>query len=351
MPDRIQVLVDGVDYGGWETVRIQEAIEQLAGFFELSVSDKWAGQPVSRPILAGSICEISLNGETVITGFIDEVETSRDPQNHSITFRGRDATGDLADCVVLNISQVTGLKLDKIAQRFCKPFGIGVVVEPGVNIGDPWPGFGIVCGEKLYATLNQIARARGVLLTSDGLGNLVLGKPGTTVAPTTLQVGKNVLMSKCKADLKERFSEYHVYTQAPGAGLDVPPSMNNEAISYDSQMKKLRYRPTATQGEFALNLKYSQQYANWLRNTTASRSQTATYTVNGWAHKSGVWRKNTLVQVVDPDMNLNEQRLISVIARTLDPKNGSRTEITTVGKHAFDQLAEPNDLIALENAA
>lgn len=349
MSDVISVSVDGQDYGGWKSVRITRGIEQLAGAFELTATDKWAAQNAERPILAGSSCTITLNGTTVITGFVDSVDVDRSDQDHSIRFAGRDRTGDLVDCVILNISQVVGLKLDAIAQRICKPFGIGVIVD--TDVGDSWPQIALICGQKAFSALDQIARSRGVLLTSDGQGNLVLTQPGVAVAPVELNVGSNILRSRTHVDLRQRFSEYHIYTQAPGVGLDAPPNMSNEAVAFDAQIKALRFRPTGSQGDFALDPKFTQLRANWTRNVAAARSQTASYTVNGWAHSAGIWNPNVLVPVIDRDLQVKGQRLISQVTHTLDERSGTRTDIDTVGKHAFDRLAVPNDLLALAGGA
>lgn len=349
MSDRIEVTVGGQKYGGWKRVRITRGIEQLTGSFELTVTDKWAIQNKSRPILPGMACSITLNGTPVITGFVDELDVDHDADGHEITFIGYDHTEDLVDCIVLNISQVTGLKLDKIAERICAPFGIKVIVA--TDPGAAWPQVAMICGQKAFAVLDQIARARGVLLTSDGLGNLVLTEPGSAVAPVALQLGVNALRSRGNVKLKGRFSEYHVYTQLPGAGLDVPPDMSNEAVAYDPQMQALRYRPTGSEGEFALDPAFTQLKANWTRNVAAARSQKATYSTAGWAHTQGIWSPNVLVPVIDPELQIKGRRLISQVTQTLDERGGTRSEMETVGQHAYDRLAVPNDLLALAGAA
>lgn len=345
----LQLFVNGDIYGGWESMRITRGLEQLAGMFELTVSEKWAGQDVARPIAAGSACIIKLDGDEVITGFIDEVDSDGDSENHTLTFRGRDATGDLVDCIAVTPLQLAGLKLDQIAKKLCKPFGIKVVVD--ADVGDAWPLINIVCGQKIFELLDQIARARGVLLTSDGLGNLVITEPGTTVAPVKIELGRNALRSHGHTDLKGRFSEYHIYDQLTGSGSSTYDDSHTqiEAIAYDPVMKALRYRPSGQQGDLTLNQRFAKQRANWMRNTAAARSQRATHAVNGWKHSAGLWKPNTLVSVTDKWLQLdNQQRLISEVVYSLAAK-GKTAEISTVTKGAYDRLVEPNSLLLMEN--
>ena len=52
MPEVI-LTVGGRQYGGWKSVDIRRGIEQIAGSFELSVTERWAGQDQMRPIRQG----------------------------------------------------------------------------------------------------------------------------------------------------------------------------------------------------------------------------------------------------------------------------------------------------------
>ena len=49
MANECTLWVNGMIYGGWTAIRINRGIEQLAGSFTLSVTEKWPGQAESRP--------------------------------------------------------------------------------------------------------------------------------------------------------------------------------------------------------------------------------------------------------------------------------------------------------------
>ena len=52
------------------------------------------------------------------------------------------------------------------------------------------PGFKINPGDTVFETLDQLARAQGVFLTTDGEGRLVLARAGKEKAKTVLEFGK-----------------------------------------------------------------------------------------------------------------------------------------------------------------
>lgn len=337
----IQLQVGTASYGGWERVRICTGLEQLAGVFELGVSDKWAGQPVVRPIAAGSRSTILLDGKPLITGYIDQVKIEREEKDHSISFSGRDATGDLVDCIIEQPVQILNLKLDAIANKLCAPFGIKVKVQG--SVGDKWPTVKAVCGERVFETLSKLAQERGVILTSDGLGNLVVGQPGVTKAAGKIVLGKNVLKSSGRVDLKERFSKYLVWAQLPGA--QEAPNMDVEGSAIDSTMQKIRYRPTGSECEAYGAPTYCMLRANWMRAVAASRSQEITYTVPGWKARGQLWRFNTVVSVTDSDYGLKDTEcLIKSVTYNFDDA-GMTTDITVTGKDAYDVLAVPDMLL------
>lgn len=53
MANECTLWVNGMIYGGWTAIRINRGIEQLAGSFTLSVTEKWPGQAEARPIKKG----------------------------------------------------------------------------------------------------------------------------------------------------------------------------------------------------------------------------------------------------------------------------------------------------------
>ena len=196
-------------YGGWKRISIRRALGRVAGTFDLNVTERWPGQDVSRPIQPGAACRVLVDGLAVITGYVDDVRISCSASEHSVTVRGRDKTGDLVDCCAPSM-QLAGASLAVIARNLCAPFGIEVVDGAGA---DTVPGFKINPGDTVFETLDQLARAQGVFLTTDGEGRLVLARAGREKAGTVLELGKNVMESRGSFSMADRYSEITVLGQ------------------------------------------------------------------------------------------------------------------------------------------
>ncbi|MCP1375397.1 phage baseplate assembly protein [Dyella lutea] len=330
--------IDGQRYGGWTSLRISRGIEQVAGGFELSVTERFDGLTKPRPIRPGQKATVSIDGTTVITGWVDVVAPNYDAASHTLSISGRDATGDLVDCAAICTAGVyKGRTLAQIATDLAKPFKVPVVVH--TDVGAPFAEWRIEPGETVMESLDRAARYRGVLLLSDGLGNLVITQPGSDKAPATLKLGDNILQARGHSSLQQRFAEYIVKAQQAGNDLLFgATAAQPSGRALDSAVG--RYRPTIILAEDQANAGTCKTRAEWQRTVSAARGSLVVYTVNGWRANGALWQPNTLVQVVDSYLGVNEQRLISQVDFTLD-EQGERTELTVVGRHAYDPIKIP----------
>ena len=154
MPD-VRLKVAGSEYGGWKRIRISRSIEQLAGSFDLAVSELWPGQDYERRILAGDACSVLVDGQALVTGYVDDVSIAHGSTRHEVGVSGRDATGDLVDCSAIKGSgQWASRTLEQIATELCKPFGIKVRAE--VNTGKAFNGFALQEGETVFEALTAV---------------------------------------------------------------------------------------------------------------------------------------------------------------------------------------------------
>ena len=84
--------------------------------------------------------------------------------------------------------------------------------------GNPSPLLAANPHETALSFLEKAARQRSALLTSDGVGGLLLTNGGTTRAPEPLRIGGNVQSSEGDQDWTHRFSDYIVKGQTAAAG-------------------------------------------------------------------------------------------------------------------------------------
>jgi len=286
--------VGGQRYGGWKSIDISRGLEQCAGTFRLSVTDRWPQQNEPRGIKAGAACRVTIDGRAVITGYVDDVEVSWSATSHEYRVSGRDKTADLVDCCPPSL-QLKGADLPALARRWAGLFGIEVMVEAECN--KAVPGFKTEEGETCFEMLERLARANAVMLTSDGDGRLVITRAGTRKAAAALQMGGNLLRLALSSSMKDRFSEVTVKGQSAGSDTwDGPGNAQAKGTATDPNV--LRYRPLtviAEQEEFG-------SAATRARHEVAVRygkGHQARALVNGWYAGTELWQPNRLADILD----------------------------------------------------
>lgn len=285
MPDRmkkdetqkpdVRLEINGVKYGGWTKIGIRRGIGQVAGTFELSISERWPGQPIPAHIELGASCVVTVDGVPVITGYVDDVAPSYNAASHTVSVTGRDKTCDLVDCCPPS-TQLKGATLAAVARSLVAPFGIEVVDETGVGVV---PGFKTNPGDTVFETLEQLARAKGVLLTTDGRGRLVICRASQKKAATVLELGKNVFEGKGKFSMRDRFSSVTVIGQTAATETwNGTSASQQKTVVTDAAVP--RHRPlvlVADQEHQGANKR-----AQWEVNIRYGKGNQATYTVYGW---------------------------------------------------------------------
>jgi prophage tail gpP-like protein len=336
----IRLVIDDYEWGGWQGYGVQLSMQRLSGSFTLQVTDRWAGQDTIRPVQAGSACELTVDGEVLITGYVDVRAPKYNSQEHRMALSGRDKTADLIDCTAAS-TQWIGRGLADIARTLARPFGIKVVDLANVNA--PFTTLKPDDGETVFEALERAARIRGVLLTTDGTGNLILTRAGSLRAHDPLVLGDNILTGQPEVDLRNVFSHYTLKGQMPGTDeFFGAPTAGVMATAIDTRIG--RYRPVTLMAEQSLDSASASDRITWEQNVRWGRAQSVVYEVMGHRQSNGdLWRPNMLVNVTDAYAELAEdERLITDVSYSLDD-NGERVELTVMPKEAFaiGPLPEP----------
>lgn len=334
-PDELALLTGGRVYGGWTTVIVGRSIEQLAGGFSVSVSERWPGQDAVRAIAPGEKFELMLGGARVMTGWVDTVDLGMDHLSHTVEVSGRDLTGDLVDCsAVSKTGQWQGQKIEAIARDLARPFGLKV--RDDVDTGVALASFALQEGETVFEAIERAARIRALLLTTDGDGTLVITRAGVKRVSTTLMTGVNILDCRARLDLRDRFAEYTAKGQAPGDDY-----FNAEAVSQIRAVAKdpgvTRYRPLVLTNDAPDLAATLRQRVQWEANVRAARSTEVQVTVQGWRHATGLWEPNTIVRLVAPPLRIDADLLISSVQYSLDQR-GTVTTLQLTRADAYKLL-------------
>ncbi len=333
----VELKVKSGIFSGWEEIEIKLGIEQICGTFQLDVTERWPGQDTPTPILPGNSCEVLLDGQTMITGYVDYTEPSYDDTSHAVSITGRDKTLDLVDCSAIHKSgQWRNRSLDQIASDICKPFGIKVIKL--VDVGDPFSTFNIQEGERAFEALDRMARMRAVLLMSDGLGNLLITRAGQNSIATELVEGVNIKRGSGKFSWKERFSHYVVKGQHRGTDGEPADNARGPSAAADDTVID-RYRPLVVLAEDQGHIASLKQRAEWEKNVRLGRANRATITVQGWKHADGLWLPNSLVHLRSPKLYADLDLLIAQVTYKKKRSTGTTTDLELVRPEAFDLLA------------
>lgn len=338
----VQLRIDGRIYGGWKRVDVQRSIEQIAGGFVLELTHRWPGVDVAPGLREGQACEVLLGEDVVITGYVDQFEPELTSTSSTIRVEGRDKTGDLVDCsAIYKGGQWRGVRLERIVRDIAQPFGIKVLIAPGLDQGDVFKSFSLEDGEKAFDAIDRACRLRAVLCTSTPAGEIWLGTSGDEESGATLAEGVNILRISATHTWKDRHSKIILKGQVPGDDDESGAAAAHlRAEAADAEID--RYRPLVVMAEHGTSNAALRDRAAWEVSVRMGRGKRGKVTVVGWrtgrdGKEGALWRPNTLMRVVSPRMNLDMDVLIVACAFTLT-EQGATTELTFARPEAFDQV-------------
>jgi prophage tail gpP-like protein len=296
---------------------------------------------IDSGISPGQECEVSIGDQPILKGYIDVLNTGYDSSSTRITVSGRDATGDLIDCAaaVDGPFEFNNIKLEKFVEKILKPFNISLTVL--ADTGAPFKRIAIQPGETAYELIDRVCRFRAVLPISDGVGGMLIIKPGGLRSEGFLERGKNILSGDFTVDWKDRFALYVVKGQSEAnAETSSAEAATGEGRATDALVG--RYRPTVITGENqGYNMTLSQR-AEWQAQFARARSVKVSYDVQGWYAKkesSSLWLPNSIVPLKDPVFGFSRDMLITTVSFRRS-NQGTFTSLELCLPEAFDLPAE-----------
>lgn len=336
MPE-IELLVGGRIHGGWEAIRVTRSIESMAGSFELTVSNRWGEPGEVWEILEEDECQVSVDGEVVLTGHVERRRPQIAAEERSLTYYGRDRTAALVDSdVLLDKWTLKGVTIDQLARTLAEPHGIKVSVHPDLILPKPraQDAFTVSPGDGAFEVLTRASAIAGVLLVSDGKGGLLVTRSGSAFALDDLVEGENILAATGDFDSTQRYARYVVMAQipgtdeAPGAGARVRAEASDDAVRRRSRV--LVVRPSS-----GVSTDYARRRADWEARVRAARAESVTVDVQGWRQRLGaLWPLNALVTARIPFFGVNGTMLIADVENSASAA-GPITRLRLVRPDAF----------------
>jgi prophage tail gpP-like protein len=320
--DEVILKAGGQVYGGWTKISVTRSLEAMSGSFTLELTWKWLGSEARYkafmdPIKQGQPCVIEIGGERVITGYVDDWMPSYDAETVTISVSGRDKTADLVDCSIDYPSgQFNNQTLTQIANAVCKPFGIKVIVN--TDVGEAFQRIQIEQGETPHELLARLAKQRGVLLTSDTFGNLVITRASKQRAGVSLILGENVKAARGRFSYRQRYSKFKIKSVGGSWGEELDSAPLSTVGGIEAEIRDpeiLRYRPLIIVNEEVTTAEGAAKRGKWERQRSIAKANSAEYTVTGWRipQTGKLWNFNTIVPVQDEILGLDEELLISSV--------------------------------------
>lgn len=374
---RLTFSLDGYTIDQWNFVEVVRDLGDIAGSFRLDFRDgtrSLSTWPYSTPIAdlltldPGQKATLAIDGETLLTGYVDDINPDAGDQLPRVTVTGRDVTQDLVDCAPdpRGRHEYRNISLTDFAAKLCQPFKIAVRAD--VDVSPVFEKCVVEAGETALSAIEKYARQRAVLVTSDGVGTLVLTRSGQTRAPADLAFPGNIVHSGGGRSFRERFSDYFVKGQAEKNGgkrgkspaldataepLDAPPetgkgtSEDDDAPegagalvmghARDSEIQ--RWRPTVAISRTQARTIDAQRQAEWMMRTRRGKGDRLDYTLVGWRANGGLWKPNTLAFVADRFQRFNRDMLVAGVTYSYGTR-GERARLRVVGPEAYDLLPE-----------
>lgn len=337
----INLIINDELYGGWKEATVNVSIENLSGTFNLSLTDRWPGNPQAVRIKPTDSCILTINNQPLITGYIDAVAPSFNATSHQISVTGRDKAADLIDCSVINgTGQYKNQTLDQIITKVCQPFGIGV--SKNVDTGDVFKTFNIDQGMTAFDVIQKLCRARACLAMSDGQGGILITRAGEGEVATPLIQGINILSASAIYDYSVRYSLYQCKGQQVG-DLYIGADAAAAAIAQVEDAGVPRYRPLLIIADGQANSKNCQTRATWEKQTRKGKSRRFSITVQGWLQplSNTIWQVNNRVTVQSDFLEVYDTLLIAGITFSLDNEGGQTTTLDLTPVDAYLVLDVP----------
>lgn len=340
----------------WKKIDIKMSMENICNeitlgtlnFFEselslFKASDEWK-------IKKGDSYIARINNEIISIGYVDDISINYDGNGSDIEFYLRDKTSDLVDCCFLSetISEFLNQKYIDIVKTLCLPFKISVIVDPTVQllVNSVIEKYTIDQGRNVAELIVEEGTKLGVLVITDGLGNLFLTQPTLNSISSDILTDTNVLSCNMKSSLKDRFSNYitkaelkpdqlyNVASEQEWVQIEKNGSYKNTQSVEDVELKD-RYRPIILLSDTAQTIEDCVKRSVYEANIRKARSLMISYTVEGWTevNSKSVWKPNRLVMVIDKKLDVSELMLINSVQFSYD--NSFKTVLELVRKECY----------------
>ena len=303
-PNEVAVQIGTQVQAGWTRYDIDSSLLVAADAWSVTLATSELTVPPG--VVPGAAVKVTVGGETVLAGTLDEVDHAVDKQGHTLSLSGRDGAGVLLDCSAPVFTRGV-MTLEEVIAKVVRPLGVinfrvdaekkltrdRVSTEPG---------------DSAWDMLRRAAEANGLWPWFEPDGTLVVGGPDyskPTVANLALKAdgSGNLLALSEHRSIVERYSRVTVLGQAHAVGTQAGRH-NVQGVAEDTGVKA--NRPKIVTDHEATTSAIATARANKIISDARVRGYELRATVKGHRTEGGVlWAAGQRVNVESEPHGLN----------------------------------------------
>lgn len=356
----ILITVNGAPYTDFVDAAVTVSLESLANDFSFTASAVGDFPPLRQ----GDAVAVTVDGDTVLTGFIDEVSGQDQEGGHLITYTGRDKTGDLLDSqinVIDDIRAADNLTLKRIIEAVIKHLGLNLKVVDNLKPAPFNEAEDIIApkvGQNAFEFITAFAAKRQALLSSTSEGDILITQSSPIDSGAVVQRLKgadsnNILSQSWGLNASLRFNKYVYRGQLDPSALNFGGESDSTAVedqggeTIDKDIRAGRQSvkvesDVSSTGAFGAktSMSYSSEQlkdrAKWAKQLATAKANRFTCTTKGHQMPNGgVWQVNTLVQVNSDVADISRKMLLNTLTFSQGEKRPTITTLECVERNVY----------------
>jgi prophage tail gpP-like protein len=353
-PGELTITSGELTIAGWTDIRVTRGIERLPSDFNIGMTELHRGEFDALALQPGGECQVLIDGDPVVTGYIDHFVPSFGAGDHSIRLAGRSMCADLVDCAAeWPGGQISNATVLGVAQKLASVYGpivngraTGIRVSTDVPRLPVLPQTNVMLGESPFEIIDRMARFSAVLAYDLPDGSLFLAQAGKNRAASGFAEGQNVQRAYIDYSANQTYSEYMVYRQSTDPFKAVDGQGNLITQVTDLNVRRHRQMVIISEGG-SLGDEIAKLRGAWEAARRFGRSRIVRLITDSWRDVDGVlWSPNTLVPVHLPTLKLlNEEFLIAEVTFQKNDYSGTTAELMLMAPEAF--VPQPINLTPL----
>lgn len=342
----IELVVNGTPFTNFISAAVTTSIESMANDFSFTASSV----DTIPTIRKGDSIVASVDGEKKVTGAIDEVAGVDQEGSHTVTYSGRDKTGDFQDSQINIIDELRpgALTLKRIIEAVIAHLGSDLIVIDNVNpaaFDAAEDRIETIVGQSTLDFLLPLARKRQVLLPSNGDGNIVIAQSqpidSEAILQRLLKSDTNNIMSQSWAlDDKQEFNKYIFRGQLDPRALNVAGEASVASVEDQGATFVVSGPRVGRQRVVVEKVSYSsgqlKDRAIWA--SQLAKAQATRFNCIAFGHRNSagaLWEENTLAQINSELADITRKMLVNTVTFSQGERQPTITSLEFVEKDVY----------------